>query len=208
MYWINGTLQESLPFRLFLPDGTTRTSLHELTEEQLAELGIYPVTEIRPKIKEETQFYGEPVVTVENGKAVAVYPVVDKTKEQIRQELESARERKLTELAEARWQAETGGLTLPDGTAVKTDRESQALLTGAALKALQDPEYSCWWKAADGWVKLDAKTLLYLAEAVRSHVQSCFDREKILAERVGKAQTILEVSAVSWEDHRLKEARA
>ena len=122
--------------------------------------------------------------------------------------LEEVKADKLAELAQARWEQETGGLTLPDGTAIKTDRESQALLTGAALKALQDPEYSCWWKADGGWVRLDSKTILYLAEAVRGHVQSCFDREKILAERVGKAQTILEVSAVSWKDHRLKEARA
>jgi len=91
---------------------------------------------------------------------------------------------------------------------VKTDRESQALLTGAALKAMQDPEYSCWWKAADGWEKLDAKTILYLAEAVREHVQSCFDREKELSERLDREETLAGIRAVCWEDLRLKEARA
>jgi len=64
----------------------------------------------------------------------------------LRQELESAQEAKLAELTEARRRAETGGLTLPDGTVIKTDRESQAPLPGAALKAMQDPSYSCWWK--------------------------------------------------------------
>ena len=38
MYLINGTLSNSLPFRLHLPDGRTRTSLHEMSEAELAEL--------------------------------------------------------------------------------------------------------------------------------------------------------------------------
>lgn len=200
MYWINGTLQGSLPSRLFLSDGTTRTSLHELTEEQLAELGIYPVTEIRPEIKEETQFYGEPVVTVENGKAVAVYPVVDKTKEQIRQELESARGQKLAELAEARWREETGGLTLPDGTVIKTDRESQSMLTAAAFSLHVDPTSKIEWKADGGkWVDLDSRQLLTIAMAVREHVQNCFSRERALSERVRACKSVEEVEGIVWQ---------
>jgi len=53
-----------------------------------------------------------------------------------------------------------------------------------------------------------AKTILYLAEAVREHVQSCFDREKELSERLDREETLAGIRAVCWEDLRLKEARA
>ena len=187
-----------LPSRLRLPDGLTRTALDELDTEQLAELGIYPATEVKPVISTATQVYGEPKITLDGGKAIAVYPVIDKTKEQLAEELAGAKEAKLAELANARWEQETGGLTLPDGTVIKTDRESQALLTGAALKAMQDPEYSCWWKSGDDWVRLDASAILAIADAVRTHVQACFDRERQLYAMVEAAQTASEVQSISW----------
>lgn len=47
--------------------------------------------------------------------------------------LEDWKERKRKEIAQARYEAETGGLTFEDGTIIATDRESQSLLMGAAL---------------------------------------------------------------------------
>ena len=102
--------------------------------------------------------------------------------------LENAKSIKLAELANARWEAEVGGIVLPGGVEIKTDRESQALITGASLKALQDPEYTCNWKGANGWVVLDAMTILYIGEAVRAHVQACFDK-MALSEAVARATT-------------------
>lgn len=196
----NGTLRlmGSLPFRLRLPDGSTRTSLNELTPEQLAGIGIYPATEVKPEYATATQYLGTPTLAFDGTTVTATYPVLDKPKEQIALELAEAKTAKLAELAEARWQAETGGLTLPDGTVIKTDRESQALLTGAALKAMQDPEYSCWWKSGDDWVRLDASAILAIADAVRTHVQACFDRERQLYAMVEAAQTASEVQSISW----------
>lgn len=106
---------------------------------------------------------------------------------------------KLKEIAEERWKAETGGLTLPNGVVISTDRESQALITGAALKDLQDPDYVCWWKGKTGWVQLNAETILAIAEAVREHVQRCFDRERELALRIETTKTVEEALSVSWE---------
>lgn len=105
---------------------------------------------------------------------------------------------KLAELAEARWGAETGGLTLPDGTRIKTDRESQALLTGAALSAKIDQETPIEWKGANGWVVLTPQEVLQVAGLVRQHVQACFSRERALAGLVDEATTIEEVLAVEW----------
>jgi len=183
MYLVNGTLTSSLPFRLHLEDGRTRTSLHELDETQLAELGIYPCDEIKPPL-EWTQHHGTPVIEVTDGRATATYPVLEYSPEEIAGMMEAARERKRAEIAAARFEAETAGI---DG--IKTDRESQALITGAALKAMQDSTYTCRWKTESGFVELTAPQILAIADAVRAHVQSCFDREAELLPLIEAAES-------------------
>jgi hypothetical protein len=192
MYLINGTLSASLPFRLHLPNGQTRTSLHEMSEAQLAELNIYPCDEIKPPL-EWTQHHGTPVIEVADGRATATYPVLEHSPEEVAGILEAARERKRAEIASARFEAETSGI---DG--IKTDRESQALITGAALKAMQDNTYTCKWKGIDGFVELTAPQIIAVADAVRQHVQSCFDREAELCGLIDKAESPEELAAISY----------
>jgi len=114
------------------------------------------------------------------------------------QTLEEVKIAKLEELAAARWREETGGLTLPDGTIIKTDRESQALLTGAALSATLDPGKDIEWKGVNGWVTLTSAQILEIAAAVRAHVQAAFSREKALAEQVNACNEIAAVRAIVW----------
>lgn len=114
------------------------------------------------------------------------------------EKLEELKQTKLQEIAYKRWKEETGGLTLPDGIVVKTDRESQALLTAAVLKAQDDPSYVVNWKAKNGWFQIDAATLIAIADAVRAHVQACFDKEKQLQEQIDVAETEAELEAVVW----------
>jgi hypothetical protein len=104
---------------------------------------------------------------------------------------------KREEIAESRWQAETGGLAV-NGMTIATDRESQALITGAALQATIDASYTCQWKTAAGFVTLDATAILAVAQAVREHVQESFDREAELAGEVGAAVSIEAVEAIVW----------
>ena len=107
--------------------------------------------------------------------------------------LQDARDSKKAEIAAARWEAETAGI---DG--IKTDRESQALITGAALKAMQDSEYSCRWKTESGFVELTAPQILAIADAVRAHVQGCFDREAELVALIEAAESPEELNAITW----------
>jgi hypothetical protein len=102
--------------------------------------------------------------------------------------LQDAQDSKKAEIAAARWEAETAGIDV-NGFTVRTDRESQALITGAALKAMQDSEYSCRWKGVSGFIELTAPQILAIADAVRAHVQSCFDREAELCGLIDKAKT-------------------
>jgi hypothetical protein len=79
-------------------------------------------------------------------------------------------------IADRRYRAETAGI-LVNGMPLDTSRDSQALVTGAALAAVVDPGYHCQWKTIEGFVDLDAQTIIALASALRAHVQACFDRE-------------------------------
>ena len=79
-------------------------------------------------------------------------------------------------VAARRYLAEVAGITV-DGMAIDTGRDSQALITGAALAAMLDPAYACRWKTPAGFVELTAEQIIAVAQAVRAHVQAAFDRE-------------------------------
>lgn len=105
------------------------------------------------------------------------------------------KEAKRSEVAASRWQAEVSGVN-----GIRTDRESQSMITGAALKAMQDSEYACKWKTEAGFVELTAAQILAIADAVREHVQGCFDREAELLALVEAATTPEEVELIRWEE--------
>ncbi|MCF4152513.1 DUF4376 domain-containing protein [Dethiosulfovibrio sp. F2B] len=81
---------------------------------------------------------------------------------------------------------------------IRTDRESQAMITGAALKATSDAEYFCRWKTVQGFVTVSAAQIIAVADAVRDHVQASFDREAELVGLVDAATTADELEAITW----------
>lgn len=112
--------------------------------------------------------------------------------------LDELRQAKKAEIANARWQQETGGLTIPGLGTIATDRESQSLLNGAVTGTLLEPDKPIKWKMMDGAVELDAATVQMIGKLVRSHVQACFDREIDLIAAINACQTAEEVTAVAW----------
>jgi hypothetical protein len=108
-----------------------------------------------------------------------------------------AKRAKLSEIAAARWNTEVGGVVV-NGLTIDTSRESQGMITGAALTATLDEAYTCQWKTATGFVVLTAEQIIAVAQAVREHVQTCFDREAELTDEVNAAETIAAVEAISW----------
>lgn len=109
--------------------------------------------------------------------------------------LDEMKAQKKTEIAAARYEAEIAGTTV-NGVQIDTGRDSQALITGAALAAMLDSEYSLNWKTVDGFIHLSAPEIISVAQAVRAHVQSCFDREGELVALVDAAQTAEELDAI------------
>jgi len=138
-------------------------------------------------------------VTAEiDGDAITGFTVTDRPEPEP-SSLESVKAAKLSEIAAARFAAETAGVSVGDVT-VATDRESQALITGAALAAINDATYACQWKTESGFVQLTAEMIISIASAVRAHVQACFDREAELTAAVNAAATAADVQAVTWSE--------
>ncbi|KAB1079402.1 DUF4376 domain-containing protein [Methylobacterium soli] len=94
--------------------------------------------------------------------------------------LDDARQRKLADLAIARWQHEVGGTSLA-GAPLATDEKTILYLTAAQASAKEDPGFSIRWKVAPGQFEtFDAATIEFAAMTARAHVQACFDREEAL----------------------------
>ena len=99
------------------------------------------------------------------------------------------KDRLKAKLADVRYQHEVGGVTI-NGALVKTDRESQATITGAYARASVNPATTVSWKADNGFVVIDAAEIMFFGDAVFSHVQGCFDLERHFNELIDAAETV------------------
>lgn len=151
-----------------------------------------------PAYDEDTQWLRGPVFEVVDGQISPRYDVIDKSEGELVAHLERAKQDKLAEIASARYEAEIAGFE-DNGAHVRTDRQTQAMISGAVLKALRDESYVCRWKTADGFVTLGAEDIIRVADGIREHVQGCFDREAVLADQVATATSLEDVRAIAWE---------
>ena len=109
--------------------------------------------------------------------------------------LDDFKTQKKAEIAAMRYEAEIAG-TVVNAVTIDTGRDSQALITGAAVAAMLDDDYSLNWKTESGFIHLTAPEIIAVAQAVRAHVQLCFDREGELVAQVDAAQTAEELDAI------------
>lgn len=86
-------------------------------------------------------------------------------------------------IAAKRFEKETAGITVSN-MQIATDRESQALITGAVTAFQLDPNTSITWKLGNGRATVNQAQMEAIATAVRVHVQTCFDREFALIDAV------------------------
>lgn len=102
--------------------------------------------------------------------------------------LDYLRDQLKSALAAHRFEIETGGVELPDGSRILTDRESQAQLTSAFQTLTQPFVEEIEWKAAGGWVTVTEAELRPIAQAVAQHVQGCFKAERQVSEQIDAAE--------------------
>lgn len=111
---------------------------------------------------------------------------------------EQEKAKKLADLAAWRYTREVGGIVI-GGARIKTDRESQATITGAFISLSQGLATSIDWKADGGvWVQLTLEQITPIAQAVVAHVQACFTAERMLAQMIEQAATIEELQAIHF----------
>ena len=145
----------------------------------------------------QSNYFDKPLMT-DDGKYQ--YRIVDGAvvENDVSPTLDELKGMKRAEMAAARYAAEISGITL-SGAVIRTDRESQALITGAALAASHDENYSVTWKAKNGFVTLTAAQIIAVAQAVRAHVEACFDREAELQTAIEAAESAEALDEITWE---------
>lgn len=175
------------PAFVTLPDGAIVGSAH-WTVDELAALGwVNVVGEADPAREIETG-YALDIVGEDGDERVVARPIFAP------RPLDEIKAEKLANLAAVRYARETGGMG-----PLRTDRDSQALLTGAAVAAMLDPGYSVAWKTDAGWQTLSAAQIIAAAQAVRAHVQGCFDVERAKSEAIAALATADAVLAYDLE---------
>lgn len=90
----------------------------------------------------------------------------------------------LADLASKRFEVETAGIIL-GGALIKTDRETNAIITGAYVQAQNNPDFLIRWKIANGlFTTLNSATIIAIGDAVTQHIQACFNREDELTQEI------------------------
>jgi hypothetical protein len=113
--------------------------------------------------------------------------------------LAEVKTKRKADLAMRRYRAEVAG-TMVDTISVQTDRASQPKLTGAAVAAMLDPNYTVVWKCADGTFRsFNHDQILAVAQAARAHVQACFNHEADVVDLIDAAADSAAVAAIDIE---------
>jgi len=85
--------------------------------------------------------------------------------------------------ASKRWEKEIGGIVVA-GAAIDTSRESQSMIGNAYSYSQAHPSEVIKFKAASGWISIDAATVVAIAASVGAHVQACFAIEESVAAEI------------------------
>lgn len=102
------------------------------------------------------------------------------------------------EVTAKRYDVETGGVTV-SGMTVETSRESQSLINGAyglAMRYENEPGFTIDFKSTTGWVSLTAAQMIAISDAVGTHIQDAFKRERALHEAIDAASDHAAVTAI------------
>ena len=180
-------------------DAANKTILSEndlsrrgLTDAVLPALGIFPILEILPEF--DGRYY-HPVpgeVAEEGGEYVRRHTAQPLP-------LAFVRAAKKEDATDLRWQRETGGISLPDGTRILTAVEDQnriaTAIQGMRDKGLTEVDF----KAATGWVTLTLEQIVVIAGLVTAHVQACFSRERALHEAIDACADLNALNAIDLD---------
>lgn len=110
---------------------------------------------------------------------------------------EEQRAKRLNDLADYRWQIETSGVLLPDGSRIRTDRESQGQINSAYTTLKEGFVPSADFKGENEWLTITLAEITPIAQAVAQHVQTCFSAERAVSNLVNAAETAEALFAIN-----------
>ena len=145
-------------------------AFHTLTDEQRAKHGWYVFDPTNYDYDPKTQNrFGAFNLRVDGIYLKCDYTIQDKTLDALKAEVRQA-------VASHRYDKEVGGIEFGEAM-VATDRGSQSMLNAAVSRAKEDSAFTVDWKTKNGFVTLDAPSLIALGNAVSDHVEQCFSAE-------------------------------
>lgn len=112
-------------------------------------------------------------------------------------EIDFARTRKIAEIARDRYKAEISGVEV-DGVIYQSDRKSVATLYNELVFSQNNSDYSASWKTSSGFVTMDIQKIIKVTNAMKKHIQNCFDKEKDLVDLVNSLSSVDDINEVSW----------
>ena len=112
-------------------------------------------------------------------------------------DIDTLKQGKLWQLADARWREETAGF-MYNGHEFHSDRESQDRFFQAYIASLSDPNFTVTWKTKDGWLEMTANDFITLYNEFQTFLQGLYQKEKNLQALVEAATTIDELNAIEW----------
>lgn len=120
-----------------------------------------------------------------NGEWVLGWTVQAMTSEEAQAAATAAREALHADLAQYRWQVETGGLDLPSGARIATGEESARKLTSAITSLDKGFVTSPLdFKFETGFASVTKAEIEAVASLVAQHTQSCFSAEKAVSQQI------------------------
>ena len=200
-------LFDSLPFRVTLADGTTRTSLSELSAAQLAEIGVYPVVGEAPEYDASTQRLVGPTLALDGDHVNATWTVESLSAEEIAAVLDAAKVAKIAEIcaaSNAATMALESGYT--QGEIKSFDRQRQGaidFLAGNTTTA--DAQYVAALAAARTAAGDAECTTAWLAQRIKDNADTAaaytiqiLGKQQGLEATVRAAETVEAVESVVW----------
>lgn len=102
-------------------------------------------------------------------------------------------------LAISRYTEEVGGLDIGNGVIIKSDRDTQSVLTGARILAKENPAFSVDWKlSGNNFTTLDSTAIISAADTMAIFIQLLFTKEAQLNAAIDAAQTYEDISTITW----------
>jgi hypothetical protein len=196
---VDGSIASLGPRPKWLIGAETPEESRPLTDEELAEHGWFRILDA-PQYDAETQKLVEiPQVEWAIGEGVVgpQFRVEPLTPEELADRFTEAKAAKRADLANIRWEHETGGINV-DGLTVPTDRETQTIVD-RLVKAFDDGDLTdpvSFKRSAGDWLTIDADTARLIKRLGAQHVQVCFSRECVLDGEIAAAADRAALNAI------------